>query len=64
MDKFLLKNNNDLSKAITYFGLEWEKDIKEQISEYPCMLIGFYAEDIEFGNIYRFSSVIKSDFHL
>ena len=62
MEKKLIHNDHDLKKIIKYFGKEWEKDIKEEISQYPCILISFYAEDIEFGNIYRFTTVNKNDF--
>lgn len=62
MDKFLLKNNKDLLEAINFFGKEWEEDIKNEASEYPFILIGFFADDIEFGKIYRFTSIKEEDF--
>tara|TARA_B110000116_G_C16267183_1_gene329142 strand:- start:225 stop:431 length:207 start_codon:yes stop_codon:yes gene_type:complete len=62
MEKMLLKNNNDLKNAIIIFGIEWEKEITEEIKIFPCILVSFYANDIEFGEIYRFTAVEISDF--
>lgn len=62
MEKILLKNEKDLGNAISLFGKEWKKDIKEEVREFPCILVSFYADDIEFGEIYRFTSVKKLDF--
>ena len=62
MEKMLLKNNNDLKDAIIFFGIEWEKEITEEIKIFPCILVSFYANDIEFGEIYRFTAVEISDF--
>ena len=62
MEKMLLKNNNDLKDAIIIFGIEWEKEIIEEIKIFPCILVSFYANDIEFGEIYRFTAVEISDF--
>jgi len=62
MEKMLLKNNNDLKNAIIFFGIEWEKEITDEIKIFPCILVGFYANDIEFGEIYRFTAVEISDF--
>tara|TARA_B100000795_G_scaffold196432_1_gene150470 strand:- start:21 stop:215 length:195 start_codon:yes stop_codon:yes gene_type:complete len=60
--KILIKNNQDLKDAITFFGIEWEKLIKEEVKNFPCILISFYANDIEFGEIYRFTTITKLDF--
>ena len=62
MEKILVKNNNDLVKAINQFGKEWEEDIKNEISIFPCVLIASFSNDIEFGEVYQFSSVTKLDF--
>ena len=62
MHKILIKNNQDLKDAITFFGIEWEKLIKEEVKVFPCILVSFYANDIEFGEIYRFTAIEKSDF--
>ena len=62
MEKILLKNQKNLKKVISLFGKDWEKEIKEEAQEFPCILVSFYANDIEFGEIYRFTSVKKLDF--
>jgi hypothetical protein len=62
MEKILLKNEKDLKDAINLFGIEWEKEIREEIREFPCILISFYAYDIDFGEIYRFTTVTINNF--
>ena len=62
MEKILLKDENDLKNVINFFGKEWEKEINEEIQEFPYILVSFYANDIEFGEIYSFTSVKKLDF--
>ena len=62
MGKILLKNEEDLKDVINLFGIEWTKEIKEEIKVFPCILVSFYANDIEFGEIYRFAAVKISDF--
>ena len=62
MEKILLKNEEDLKDVINLFGREWTKEIKEEIKVFPCILVSFYANDIEFGEIYRFAAVKISDF--
>tara|TARA_B100000767_G_scaffold2236_1_gene2217 strand:+ start:566 stop:760 length:195 start_codon:yes stop_codon:yes gene_type:complete len=62
MEKILLKNTEDVKDAINLFGIEWEKEIKEEIKKFPCILVSLYANDVEFGEIYRFTSVEISDF--
>ena len=62
MEKILVKNNSDLVKAINQFGKEWEEDIKNEISIFPCVLIASFSNDIEFGEVYQFISVTKLDF--
>tara|TARA_Y100001954_G_C15418914_1_gene411209 strand:+ start:231 stop:425 length:195 start_codon:yes stop_codon:yes gene_type:complete len=64
MEKILLNSDLDLINAINKFGVEWEKEIKNEISEYPCVLVSFYANDIEFGEMYSFSAVSKKDLNL
>mgnify|MGYP000304745649 FL=1 len=61
MEKILLKDEKDLKKVISLFGKDWEKEIKEEVQEFPCILVSLYANDIEFGEIYRFTSVKKLD---
>jgi len=62
MEKMLIKNNQDVKDAITFFGIEWKKLIKEEVKDFPFILVSFYANDIEFGEIYRFTSIEISDF--
>ena len=64
MEKILLKDKEDLYNAIKLFGEEWEKEINEEIKEYPCILVSLYADDIEFGEIYSFTTVTINDFKL
>jgi hypothetical protein len=62
MEKILIRNEKDLKDAITFFGIEWRKEIKDEIKTFPSVLVSFYADDIEFGEIYRFSGIKISDF--
>tara|TARA_B100000795_G_scaffold232909_1_gene191391 strand:+ start:21 stop:227 length:207 start_codon:yes stop_codon:yes gene_type:complete len=62
MEKMLIKNNQDVKDAITFFGIEWKELIKEEAKDFPFILVSFYANDIEFGEIYRFTSIEISDF--
>ena len=62
MEKMLIKNNQDVKDAITFFGIEWKELIKEEVKDFPFILVSFYANDIEFGEIYRFTSIEISDF--
>ena len=62
MEKMLIKNNQDVKDAITFFGIEWKELIKEELKDFPFILVSFYANDIEFGEIYRFTSIEISDF--
>ena len=64
MEKMLIKNNQDVKDAITFFGIEWKKLIKEEVKDFPFILVSFYANDIEFGEIYRFTSIEISDFKM
>ena len=63
MEKILIRNEKDLKDAINFFGIEWEREIKEEVKDFPCILVSFYANDIEFGEIYRFTGVEISNFH-
>ena len=63
MEKMLIKNNQDLKGAINFFGMQWKKEITDEIKTFPSILVGLYANDIEFGEIYRFTAVEISDFH-
>ena len=62
MEKILLNKKGDVTKAVTFFGKKYKDDIKKVIREFPCMLIGMFSDDVEFGAYYNFSTVIKSDF--
>ena len=62
MKKILIKNNQDIKDAIAFFGVEWEKLIKDEMKRFPFILVSFYANDIEFGEMYRFTSIEISDF--
>lgn len=62
MEKMLINNTKDLKKAIDFFGSEWEGEIKAKCSITPCVLIGHYSEDVEYGFGYDFASVSKYDF--
>ena len=62
MEKMLIKNNQDVKDAITFFGIEWKELIKEEVKDFPFILVSSYANDIEFGEIYRFTSIEISDF--
>jgi|TARA_B110000483_G_scaffold212219_1_gene260466 hypothetical protein len=39
-----------------------KKLIKEEAKGFPFILVSFYANNIEFGEIYRFTSIEISDF--
>ncbi len=62
MEKILLKKPSDLEKAIQQFGNEWEDDIKQEVTVYPCVLIAFFSNDVEFGEAYQFTAVTEIDF--
>ena len=64
MEKILIKNNQDLKDAITFFGNEWGKLIKEEVKVFQYILVSFYANDLEFGEIYRFTAIEISDFKI
>ena len=64
MEKMLIKNNQDVKDAITFFGIEWKELIKEEVKDFPFILVSFYANDIEFGEMYSFSAVSKKDLNL
>jgi hypothetical protein len=62
MEKVLLKDLSCLKKAIEHFGNEYREEIINSITTYPCVLIGYYCEDIDFGNMYSFTTVTENDF--
>lgn len=62
MEKILLKEKGDLKLAIQAFGHINKRGIEEVVNEYPCILIGHFSEDIEFGNGYSFTTVKPRDF--
>ena len=63
MNRFIIKTDKDLNKVINFYGTEWKKEIEESIKEFPSVLVSFYANDVEFGEIYRFEAVTFSEFH-
>jgi hypothetical protein len=62
MERILLRNDTDLRLAIEFFGTKYKTDIKFAVDKYPCLLIGNYSEDVEFGNGYEFASVYPDEF--
>ena len=62
MEKILLNSKEDLKSAISFFGSAWTKDINDKVKEFPCVLIGKYSEDVEFGDGYDFTAITKGDF--
>jgi len=65
MKKILLNSKDDLKSAIRFFGDKYKHDIECILSSqtYPCILIGHYSDDIEFGDGYSFTTIIKDDFN-
>ena len=64
MPQMYLEDKTDLKKAIDYFGIQWEKEIKLETKIFPCILISFFSDDVEFGESYRFETVSLSDFKI
>ena len=62
MEKRLIKNEEDILKAINFFGEKWEKEIREEINHFPTILVSCYCDDIEFGEYYQFTCIDISDF--
>ena len=62
MEKILLNSKSELSKALDFFGNEYEGRINRVIRSFPCVIIGDYSEDIEEGDVYNFATVIPDDF--
>lgn len=62
MEKYLIQNEQDRIKAISYFGFENENRLSNLISVYPCILISNYSDDVEIGGHYQFEVVSLSDF--
>ncbi|MDB4108030.1 hypothetical protein N9672_01840 [Flavobacteriaceae bacterium] len=63
MEKILLTCEIDVKKVVSEFGNEWEQAIREEINEYPCILVSSWADDIEFGETWSFNTVILKDFY-
>lgn len=62
MERILLRNDTDLRLAIEFFGDKYKTHIKFAVDKHPCLLIGNYSEDVEFGNGYEFASVYPNEF--
>jgi hypothetical protein len=62
MEKMILNDTLDRNRAISFYGEKYKNEIKEVVSQYPCMLIAFYSEDIEWGNGYSFDIITIEDF--
>ena len=63
MEKILLTNKADLEKAISTFGQSYRKEIAQLITHYPCILVGYYSEDVDFGSGYTFTTIYHDDFN-
>jgi len=61
MRKTIIKNEEDLSKAIKFFGGKWKKEIRKEINHFPAILVSSYCDDIEFGEYYQFTSISTLD---
>lgn len=61
MEKRLIKNEEDILKAIKFFGEKWEKEIRDEINHFPTILISCYCDDIEFGEYYQYTSINTLD---
>ena len=63
---------NELLDSMSEFGLDSQLvddafftfEIKEEVKGFPYILVSFYANDIEFGEIYRFTAIEISDFKI
>ena len=64
MEKILLTCEIDVKKVVSEFGNEREQAIREEINEYPCILVSSWADDIEFGETWSFNTVILKDFYV
>ena len=62
MEKILLKGKFDLKNAYDHFGIKYKEEIIDSIDKYPCVLVGNYCEDWEFGDIYSFTTIYLYDF--
>jgi hypothetical protein len=62
MEKILLKDKSDIAAAVDFFGTDNRVAIKAAIKSYPCVLIGHYSDDIEFGDGYEFTTVSLDEF--
>ena len=62
MEKRLIRDHEDIKKAIDFYGEEWEDEIREEINMFPTILIACYCDDIEFGEYYQFTGINNTDF--
>ena len=63
MEKHLIKNKEDLNKIIRRFESEWKSEIRQEVSDYPCVLVSCFSIDVEYGGNYQFTAVKVQDFH-
>lgn len=63
MEKILIQNQEHLNIAIEFFGKKYAAEIEKITKTKPCILIGKYSEDIDFGNEYDFSTIVLEDFN-
>ena len=68
MEKVLITNSQELARARTMFNevTNWDPGITKAIGDrkMPYLLIGCFAEDMEFGPIYQFAAVSKEDLNV
>lgn len=62
MEAILLEKEEQLKEAINFFGEKNSEEIKEKVLEYPCILIGNFSDDVEFGENYTFCIVTEGSF--
>lgn len=60
--RIVLNSDKDVEEALLCFEVEAHEEIRSIVKEYPCILIGSYAHDIDFGEIHLLSVVQKEDF--
>ena len=63
MDKLKLSSKAEIEKAITHFGNEWESEIKQEATHFPCILVSSWCDDLEFGETMSFTTVSLKDFY-
>jgi hypothetical protein len=62
MEKILIKTNEDVKAAISYFGKDYAAEITEITVTKPCLIISYYSEDVLSGVGYIFECIKLSDF--